>query len=63
VAVEGRIQVRTYEAKDGGRRWVTEVIAEQVRFLDRRGQGQEQQQGQATQIGEEVEFDNSEIPF
>jgi single-strand DNA-binding protein len=63
VAVDGRIQVRTYEAKDGGKRWVTEVIAEQVRFLDRRGQGQEQQQGQATQIGEEVEFDNSEIPF
>ena len=37
VAIEGRIQVRTYEAKDGGKRWVTEIIAEQVKFLDRRG--------------------------
>jgi single-strand DNA-binding protein len=60
VAVEGRIQVRTYEAKDGGKRWVTEVIAEQVRFLDRRGSDSG---GRTEQIGHEVEFDDSEIPF
>lgn len=35
VAVEGRLQVRTYD-KDGQKRWVTEVVAENVRFLDRR---------------------------
>ncbi len=65
VAVEGRIQVRTYEAKDGGKRWVTEVIAEQVRFLDRRGQGQEQQQGQdvSERYGYEVKFSEDDIPF
>lgn len=32
-AVEGRIQVRSYE-KDGRRVYVTEVIADNVRFLD-----------------------------
>jgi single-strand DNA-binding protein len=37
VAVEGRLQVRTYEAKDGQKRWVTEVIADDVRFLDKGG--------------------------
>lgn len=57
---EGRIQVRTYEAKDGQRRWATEVVCDNVRFLDKRGQ---QQQGQATQIGEEVEFTEDDIPF
>jgi hypothetical protein len=32
--------------------------------LDKRGQQQEQQQqGQVAQIGEEVEFDDSDIPF
>ena len=36
VAVDGRLQVRTYDAKDGQKRWVTEVIAESVRFLDKR---------------------------
>jgi single-strand DNA-binding protein len=59
VAVEGRIQVRTYEAKDGDKRWVTEVIADNVRFLDRRGQVQEQTES----IGEEVEFNEEDIPF
>jgi single-strand DNA-binding protein len=59
-AVDGRIQVRTYEAKDGGRRWVTEVIAEQVKFLDRRGSDSG---GRTEQIGHEVEFDDDSIPF
>lgn len=32
-AVDGRIQVRSYEGQDGQRRWVTEVLGENVRFL------------------------------
>jgi single-strand DNA-binding protein len=39
VAVEGRLQVRTYEGQDGQKRKVTEVIAEDVRFLEWGGQG------------------------
>lgn len=31
--VDGRIQVRSYDTQDGQRRWVTEVIGENVRFL------------------------------
>ena len=38
VAVEGRIQVRTYE-QEGQRRYMTEVVADNVRFLDRKGEG------------------------
>ena len=34
-AIEGRLQVRSYEGQDGQRRWVTEVVADDVRFLDR----------------------------
>src|SRR5690606_10680534 len=34
VAVEGRLQTRSYQAQDGGTRWITEVVAENVRFLD-----------------------------
>ncbi|NEZ46518.1 single-stranded DNA-binding protein [Clostridium niameyense] len=34
VAVNGRIQTRSYEAKDGTRRYVTEVIAEETQFLE-----------------------------
>ena len=32
--VAGRIQVRSYDAKDGTKRYVTEVIAEEVQFLE-----------------------------
>lgn len=34
VAVEGRIQVRSYDNNEGRRVYVTEVIAENVRFLE-----------------------------
>lgn len=34
-AVEGRIQVRNYENNEGKRVYVTEVIADNVRFLER----------------------------
>lgn len=33
-AVQGRIQSRTYDAKDGTKRYVTEVVAERVQFLE-----------------------------
>lgn len=36
VAIFGRLQSRSYEAKDGTRRYVTEVIASQVEFLERK---------------------------
>lgn len=34
VAVSGRIEVRSYEAKDGGKRYVTEIVADEVSFLE-----------------------------
>lgn len=34
-AVEGRIQIRNYENNEGRRIYVTEVIADNVRFLER----------------------------
>ncbi|MFB0840979.1 single-stranded DNA-binding protein [Paenibacillus oleatilyticus] len=34
VAVEGRIQIRNYENNEGRRVYVTEVVADNVRFLE-----------------------------
>lgn len=34
VAVEGRLHTRTYEAQDGSRRRMTEVVGDRVWFLD-----------------------------
>lgn len=37
VGVDGRIQTRNYEAQDGRRVYVTEVLAESVQFLEPKG--------------------------
>ena len=63
VAVGGRIQVRTYEAKDGGKRWVTEVVAGAVHFLDKRGERATDTNVGGNEIGHEVEFSEDQIPF
>ena len=36
VAVEGSIQTRSYDAQDGSKRYVTEIIADNVEFCDSR---------------------------
>jgi single-strand DNA-binding protein len=36
VFVEGRIQTRSYDDRDGRKQWRTEVVAENLRFLDSR---------------------------
>lgn len=38
VGVDGRIQTRNYEAQDGTRRYITEVVCDNVRFLESRGE-------------------------
>ena len=39
VAVEGRLQSRSWETEDGQKRNVVEVVAENVQFLGGRGEG------------------------
>lgn len=39
VAIDGRIQTRTYDAQDGSKRYVTEVVADNVQFLSRSNGG------------------------
>ncbi|MZQ74759.1 MAG: single-stranded DNA-binding protein [Peptoclostridium sp.] len=34
VGVSGRLQVRSYETQNGERRWVTEVVADRIEFLE-----------------------------
>lgn len=41
MGVSGRLQTRSYEAKDGTKRYVTEVVADEVQFLSK-GQGPQQ---------------------
>jgi single-strand DNA-binding protein len=51
VAIDGRLQIRNYEDNNGNKRYVSEVVANEVRFLDwpkdHQGQGSRPQQGSA----------------
>lgn len=42
VAVEGSIQKRSYENKNGEKRYLTEVVAENVQFLDTKSKVQQE---------------------
>ena len=63
-SVDGRLQVRTYNDKDGQKHWVTEVIAEDVHFLSPKdGQSTEStSSGRKGSFGHEVNLDD-DIPF
>jgi single-strand DNA-binding protein len=39
VYVEGRLQTRQWEDRDGNKRYTTEIVAEQIQFLGGRGGG------------------------
>lgn len=55
-AVEGRLQIRSYEDRDNVRRYVTEVIADRVEFLQTKKKD-------AEDFGTEVDFDEEDVPF
>lgn len=55
VAVEGRIQVRSYDAKDGTKRYVTEVIVNDLELLGK-GDGSSKQNGGNYPTDDEIPF-------
>ena len=63
VAVSGSIQTRNYENNEGKRVYVTEIIANQVTFLD----SKKKEDKPAPKKGEDpfigTELDESELPF
>ncbi|MEG1482890.1 MAG: single-stranded DNA-binding protein [Cetobacterium sp.] len=72
ISVAGRIETRSYEAKEGGRRYVTEVVADEVSFLEWGGnKSSEENTGDSSSIpadnfigGDMIPVDdNSDMPF
>ena len=63
VAIGGKIQTRSYDAKDGTKRYVTEVVAQEVKFLDNK----KQDQGASNPFGSYDDMtpveDSGDIPF
>lgn len=65
VLVEGRLQTRTYDAKDGTKRYVTEVIADHFEFIEKKDRSEQSENKEAqgfNNFGSSKPFDE-EIPF
>lgn len=59
-AVTGSIQTRSYD-KDGEKRYITEIVADNVEFLSPKAEGQPKKQERIEDLPEVV--DDSELPF
>lgn len=56
-AVQGRLQIRSYEDDKGYKKYITEVVASSVEFLE--FGNKQQNEG----FGIEVDLDESDVPF
>lgn len=75
VYIEGRIQTREWEDRDGNRRWTTEVVANEMKMLGGRGEdtrpedmpgenrGVPASRNQEASGGMEVGITDDDIPF
>jgi single-strand DNA-binding protein len=72
VAVSGRIQTRNYEKGDGSKVYVTEIVANEVKFLEPKGSGQAPTEppapapmtsGSSLLEGSTTSFDADDLPF
>lgn len=80
MALEGRLQVRSYDGNDGQKRWVTEVVAEQIEFVGSKHDSNSNRSSGGTGntnsaagsssgnnpyagLGQEVMFDDNDLPF
>ena len=71
VAVEGSLQTRSYDAQDGTKRYVTEVVADNVEFIGSAQQGEARPRQDSVPLPPEpsytpggfTEVDDDELPF
>jgi len=69
-AVEGRIQIRSYENNEGRRVYVTEVVADNVRFLEsanreegRSNEGAPSKRDPFADDGRPIDIKDDDLPF
>lgn len=55
--VEGRLQIRNFDAKDGTKHWVTEIVSGTIEFIERK-----EQPKTMADMGKEEPFDQA-VPF
>lgn len=64
IYLEGRIQTRSYDDKDGNKRWITEIIAQTIQMLGRKGEpGEEASEEMEEPLVEGSKTEDEDIPF
>lgn len=66
VGVDGRIQTRNYENKEGNRVYVTEIIVENFDLLESKSSNQNSQSGQQNNQhsnNEQIDIQDDDLPF
>ena len=62
IGVLGRIQTRTYEA-DNGTRYITEVVCDNVQFLESKSERQEEKQVNKVEEVNQKDASSEDLPF
>lgn len=65
VAIDGRLQSRSWETEDGNKRSIVEIVAENVQFLNKRTASDQNDDGGSEEIHTNIETDilEEDIPF
>lgn len=65
IGVDGRIETRSYEDKNGNKRTAVEIVAEAVFFVGSKSTGKAEEKPAESEQGgfEEVEGDPNDLPF
>ncbi|MPW26419.1 single-stranded DNA-binding protein [Alkalibaculum sp. M08DMB] len=63
-AIFGRLQTRSYNANDGTKRYVVEVVAEEVQFLDSKKESDKSSsEGFGTPLDDFTPIEDDDLPF
>lgn len=63
VGIVGNIQTRSYDAPDGSKRYVTEIVAEEVEFLSTRNQDEQTRSSGSEEVAKLQPIDDDGLPF
>lgn len=65
VCVSGSLQTRSYDSQDGSKRFVTEIIAEDIEFLGSRGERASNDNAGQAPVGSDTmtEVSDEDMPF
>jgi len=56
IGVEGRMQTRSYDANDGTRKYITEVVCDSVQYLDTKNTDQKQETASIDIVEDDLPF-------